>query len=739
MLNTVRMNTDATPQTLQQALVALTNERQRAEHYRAQTYALRDELEALRGTASDASTSRLLAEEELDETRDRLSLALQAAGLGLWEWTVGTGDVYLSARWSEIMNDLAAESHCHVQDLMHRLHPDDAPKLNALLSETVGGARQHYDIQFRIRTYDNQWIWMESHGMGYDRDSAGRALRVVGVISDITERKRLQDITEQARQDAEKANRSKSEFLASVSHEVRTPLNGVMGLIRLMTDSPLSDEQRQWLTLMDDSAQTLLSLLNDILDLSKIEAGHMELDATTFNVIDEVSQACNPLVAQASVKELSIEINADPTLPDAVVGDPSKLRQVLVNLLSNAVKFTPRGGRIGVNVRPAPNGGISFEVRDTGIGISAEQQTRIFEAFTQADASTTRKYGGTGLGLAISSRLVALMGGRIHLASELGKGSSFEFTLPLQTGDTGTGDVGPLSAPLELEHLASRSHTFNGIRVLVAEDHPVNELLMRQLLKKLDCNTVVARNGLEAIATWKRGGIDLIMMDVQMPELNGLDATLEIRALENGGFVPPGTHLQHTPIIAVTANAMAGDREKCMAAGMDAYTSKPVSPQALTKAMSQAIDISTHWQPTRPTPMLADIEPVTYHHTTAAPPRTGKGIHLPPPIHIDKLRHRLDGDHVALARLAQHTQRQLAQHVEALTNALATQNTVVATTSAHALKTALATITAERASALSNGLEMAARKGEWALFGRALSVLKNEIERLDQALSALDA
>jgi HPt (histidine-containing phosphotransfer) domain-containing protein len=176
-----------------------------------------------------------------------------------------------------------------------------------------------------------------------------------------------------------------------------------------------------------------------------------------------------------------------------------------------------------------------------------------------------------------------------------------------------------------------------------------------------------------------------------------------------------------------------------MAAGMDAYTSKPVSPQALTKAMSQAIDISTHWQPTRPTPMLADIEPVTHHHTTAAPPRTGKGIHLPPPIHIDKLRHRLDGDHVALARLAQHTQRQLAQHVEALTTALAAQNTVVATTSAHALKTALATITAERASALSNGLEMAARKGEWALFGRALSVLKNEIDRLDQALSALDA
>jgi PAS domain S-box-containing protein len=412
------MTTDATPQTLEHALAALSREHMRAEHYRNQVHAMRDELEALRGTASDASTSRLLAEEELDDTRDRLSLALEAAELGLWEWSVNTGDVYLSAKWSEIMGDLAAESHCQVKDLLQRLHPDDLPTLNTLLSEAVSGKRQRYDTQFRIRTYDNQWIWMESHGMGTDRDASGTARRVVGISADFTERKRLLDATEQARQDAEKANRSKTEFLASVSHEVRTPLNGVMGLIRLLTDSPLSDEQRQWLQLMDDSAQTLLGLLNDILDLSKIEAGRMDLDAAPFNVMDEVSQACGPLVAQASVKELTIEVDIDPQLPESVVGDPVKLRQVLVNLLSNAVKFTPRGGQVGVIVSPAPNGGISFEVRDTGIGISAEQQTRIFEAFTQADASTTRKYGGTGLGLAISSRLVTLMGGHIRLTSE---------------------------------------------------------------------------------------------------------------------------------------------------------------------------------------------------------------------------------------------------------------------------------------------------------------------------------
>ncbi len=378
---------------------------------------MRDELEMLRGAASDASTSRLLAEEELDDTRGRLSLALEAANMGLWEWSVQTGDVYLNAKWSEIMGDLACESHCQVQSLFQRIHPDDLPSLNAILSETVTGKRQRYEAQFRIRTYDNQWIWMESHGMGTDHDNSGMAQRLVGVSSDITERKRQQHVTEQARQDAEKANQSKTEFLASVSHEVRTPLNGVIGLIRLLTDSPLNDEQRQWLTLMDEPAQSLLGLIGDILDLSKIETGRMELNNLPFNVTDEVTQACGPLVVQASVKELTIGVDIDPQLPPSVMGDAAKLRQVLGNLLSNAVKFTPRGGRIGVFVRAAAQDGTTFEVRDTGIGIPQDQQTRIFEAFTQVDGSSTRRHGGTGLGLAIAQRLVRLMGGQLRLVS----------------------------------------------------------------------------------------------------------------------------------------------------------------------------------------------------------------------------------------------------------------------------------------------------------------------------------
>lgn len=698
---------------------------------------MRDELEELRGAASDASTSRLLAEEELDDTRGRLSLALEAANMGLWEWSVQTGDVYLSAKWSEIMGDLACESHCQVKSLFQRIHPDDLPSLNAILSETVTGKRQRYEAQFRIRTYDNQWIWMESHGMGTDHDRSGTAQRLVGVSSDITERKRQQHVTEQARQDAERANQSKTEFLASVSHEVRTPLNGVIGLIRLLTDSPLSDEQRQWLTLMDESAQSLLGLIGDILDLSKIETGRMELNNLPFNVTDEVTQACGPLVVQASVKELTIGVDIDPQLPHSVMGDAAKLRQVLVNLLSNAVKFTPRGGRIGVFVRAGAQDGTTFEVRDTGIGIPLDQQTRIFEAFTQGDGSSTRRHGGTGLGLAIAQRLVRLMGGQLRLVSEPGKGSSFAFTLPLRSTSATAQDTGPQTAPQELAHLSTRADKFRHLSVLVAEDHPVNELLMKELLKKLGCATTVARNGLEAVAAWKKGGIDLILMDVQMPELDGLDATQEIRALEAQGFKPPGVSTPHTPIIAVTANAMTGDREKCLAAGMDTYTSKPVSTQALTDAMSQALDISDNWQPSLAMPQLDEVTERPRNRASQPPSRGQSQLSLPPPIQLEKLRHRLEGDEAALMRLAAVTRSQLAQHIQALQAAWGQQDRVMATTNAHSLKTSLATITADRASALSNGLEKAAQKGEWALFGRALAVLKTEVDRLDRTLSEL--
>ncbi|HEX5783311.1 MAG TPA: ATP-binding protein [Burkholderiaceae bacterium] len=726
------MSTPSASEQLQQALAELAAERKRSRRLQERLHALASELEVTKGAVHDASTSRLLAEEALDDTRGRLALALDAAQLGLWEIGVDDGRTYVNARWSEMVGDIAIDSEYPFETLMERIHPEDITSVRQHVEDAVKGRQLRYVTQFRIRTFDDQWLWMESHGMGVDLDPFGRPARLVGVSADITHRKQLEHATEQARQAAEAASQSKTEFLANVSHEVRTPLNGVMGLIRLLMDSSLTDEQRQWLMLMDDSAQTLLHLLNDILDLSKIEAGRMDLESTAFDLNAEVNLACGPFSAQASAKDIAFQVEHQTTPGQPVHGDPGKLRQVLVNLLSNAVKFTPAGGQIHVRVQPSAQG-IHFEVQDTGIGIAPEQQQRVFEAFTQADASTTRKYGGTGLGLAISARLVSLMGGRLQLDSAPGQGSRFHFVLPLraQTKSPVT-DMGPLSAPLELEHLSQRAQSFSALRVLVAEDHPINELLMRELLKKLGCQTTVARNGLEAVAAWKRGGIDLILMDVQMPELNGLDATREIRALEASGFQPPHTTRQHTPIVAVTANAMSGDRDLCETVGMDTYVSKPVGPQALTQAMTEAL---TRLPPQATANLLAfPVPSPSGPHATALREGTKPAT---PPLNLDKLRHRLEGNEQALIKLAQNTRQQLGQHEKALISALAQQDVTLARQHAHALKTTLATLTADRASALCNGLETAAHKQEWTLFGRALPVLQAELARLNQVLSGL--
>ena len=718
--------------TLQQALSELARERQRSHAMQTHLVSMGEELEVLRGTAFNASTSRLLAEEELDDTRDRLQLALDAAQLGLWEWNIPTGDVFLNARWSEMMGDIAMDAHCQIGDLLARVHPEDMAALKQCMNDAITGKAPRYTIQYRVRTLADEWIWLEGHGMAADQSAQGNAVRLIGIAADIDERKRLQAETETARQQAEIANRAKTEFLANVSHEVRTPLNGVMGLIRLMMDSPLNEEQQHWLELMDESAHTLLSLLNDILDLSKIEAGKMALETTSFDVMSLVEQTCAPMLAQAHLKPLSFDVDIHPQLSTPVMGDPGRLRQVLTNLLSNAVKFTPAGGHIRLTAKPVLKEGIAFEVQDTGIGIAPEQQRSIFEAFTQADASTTRKFGGTGLGLAISAKLVEMMGGRIRLTSQLGRGSTFGFQLPLHT--VRTADSQPLSAPQELAHMAAQPRRFAGLRVLVAEDHPINELLMCKLLGSLGCKTSVARNGVEALAAWRQGNIDLIMMDVQMPELNGLDATAEIRTLERNGQRPPGQHCPHIPIVAVTANAMSGDREKCMAAGMDTYASKPVSPQALMTSMTEALEISANWSSAHPAsaPATPARTPDSATATEPAPPAPRA-----PPLNLDTLRRRLDDNEAALQQLATAMRSEIAQHAEAMLQAQRQHDQHTAAQRARALKGVLASITAQRAAALANGLEMAARSGEWALFGRAMPVLQSEIGKLDQVLADL--
>lgn len=373
---------------------------------------------------------------------------------------------------------------------------------------------------------------------------------------------------------AEEANKAKSDFLANMSHELRTPMNGVLGMAQLLADTPLTIEQREYVSTINGSGETLLVLLNDILDFSKIEAGALTLERVPYEFCDIVEKTTNLLRPNAEHKEIDLMADCDLSIPHAIIGDSGRLRQIITNLLGNAIKFTDKGYvRLTARLQSMDSGDfIHVSIEDTGVGIPTEKLNAIFDKFTQADASVTRKFGGTGLGLAITKQLVQLMGGQIGVESVVGKGSTFWFAIPCETAtycditklmeqNSKKGQQAAILKPIE--------HA----RALLVEDYPVNQVFAQRLLTKFGFTVIDhAENGAEALEKYKANTYDVIFMDCQMPELDGYETTRRIRAMEE-------STTRHTPIIAMTANAMMGDREKCLNSGMDDYVSKPLRVQ----------------------------------------------------------------------------------------------------------------------------------------------------------------
>lgn len=517
-----------------------------------------------------------------ESSAERLRLALKASRLALWDLDLTTGMIYLSPQWASLLGDEAKESVTHIEKINAAVHPEDFPDVQRISAAVAKGELPTYAVSFRIRNRAGDWIWIENHGEVVQRDPSGRALRATGTSADITARRRAAAELHDAKEAAEAANHAKSQFLANMSHEIRTPMNGVLGMTELLLDTELSQTQRRYAETVHHSGIALLTIINDILDYSKIEAGKLMLEQLEFNLHEAVEQIVELFAERAQKRNLELMLWIARDVPKTVIGDAVRLRQIIGNLVSNGIKFTERG-EVLVKLTMAPimeNGDerlFVFSIVDTGIGILPDHRASLFKAFTQVDSSTTRRYGGTGLGLTIAQELVRLMGGAISVESDVGRGSTFTFTVKLRCPATQV-----LSDPAALAGLRAG-------KVLVVDDNLTNLTILREMMQKWGVPVQTAEGGQQALdllreAVRMREPFTLAILDMSMPAMDGLELARRIKA---------DASLAPLSLIMLTSLGATGEAQAAHAAGIQTYLEKPVRVTELYSALLTCANATT--------------------------------------------------------------------------------------------------------------------------------------------------
>lgn len=527
-------------------------------------------------TLADQKTKELFQRKEaLKEIRERFELAVKGSHDGIWDWDLGKNQIYLSQRLLEILGYQDLEIQDYLAFWESSIHPDDKPPTTKTLTDYLAKRVPTFEAECQIRHRDATYRWVLLRGDALWNES-GRAYRMAGSLTDITIRKNSELELIRARKVAMDATKAKSQFLANISHEIRTPLSAILGTVNVLRGGQLSADQYDFVEVIAQSANVLLETINDVLDFSKIEAGKLTIEKIDFNLADLIEDVRKVMRFSAAQKGLQVHVRLLGPCEQTFRSDPIRIRQILFNLLGNAIKFSKQGTIVlTAKVTEASQGQFysEFTVSDQGIGISAEAKDRIFEAFTQAESSTTRLFGGTGLGLSICKRLVTLLEGTIDVQSIEGKGSIFSFAIPLLAGQSNL----TLTSSFPEDMKVTRDAL-----ILVADDNLINQRVTLAVLKQLGYQVTGANNGLHAIELLAKTRFDLILMDCQMPELDGYEAAEKIRK-------NPHLNRGNLPIIAVTANAFVGDRERCLSAGMNDYIAKPVRIEKLIEVIENQL------------------------------------------------------------------------------------------------------------------------------------------------------